>query len=95
MEERRVDCIRKANRDDQYSSITHLGGIKHGQRWVETAAMVIFDIDYDRRSYYVEEDGKKVKIVVIRKEDKPYLRTEKDNEESNNLLDLPECPQKK
>lgn len=92
MEERRVDCINKEDRDSPYTRISHLGGIKHGQRWKENSAIVIMHIEMEMYFYYTEINGNKAKIVVAERNSIKYLKTEADDDEPNNLLSLPECP---
>lgn len=91
MEERRVDCINKNDRESPYERISHIGGIRNGQRWKEPSGAVIMYIELEMRSYYVEENGVRTQIVVAERNGNKYLRTEADDDEPNNLLSLPDC----
>ena len=51
----------------------------------------ISDIEDNRHSYYVRENGRSVDIVVANGQNGKYLRTDPDATTSNNLDDLPDC----
>ena len=55
-------------------------------------AQAIADIDSGTHRYFVEwPDGVKTWIRTVTGSTGKYLRTDKDNTASNNLLDLPDC----
>ncbi len=55
-------------------------------------AQAIADIDSGIHRYFVEwPDGVKTWIRTVPGSSGKYLRTDKDNTTSNNLLDLPDC----
>jgi hypothetical protein len=83
-----VTCINKNNRESKYERITHIGG----EDWKLTQEKAIAEIESGKRSFYVSKDGKKVNVVVAKRNGSKYLKTEADDSEPNNLLSLPECP---
>src|SRR5688572_13116192 len=63
-----------------------------GEAWSPRAShLVIGDIEHHRHSYRVEVEGDDVGITVVRDPDGAYLRTEADDELTNNLDSLPLC----
>lgn len=63
-----------------------------GEAWSPRAShLVIGDIEHQRHSYRVEVEGDDVGITVVRDPDGAYLRTEADDELTNNLDSLPLC----
>lgn len=91
MAEHQIFCIKKHNRLNPYERITHIGGYSNGTNWVITQERAIDYILNKQFSFYVMVDGKKVYVVVSNHHNKPYLKTENDGFEPNNLLSLPEC----
>lgn len=51
----------------------------------------IRDIELNRHSYYVRENGRRVEITVVQEAGGKYLRTDPDEITANNLDDLPDC----
>lgn len=51
----------------------------------------IRDIERNRHSYYVRENGRRVEIHVVEEGGDKHLRTDPDDATANNLDDLPDC----
>lgn len=51
----------------------------------------IRDIERNRHSYYVSENGRRVEVHVVEEGGDKYLRTDPDDATVNNLDDLPDC----
>lgn len=84
-----ITCINKAPRDDTHHGITHLGNSQG--KW--TRAQVIGWINSQEHSFFTMVAGKRANIGVYDDNTRnPYLRTYADNQWTNNLLALPECP---
>jgi hypothetical protein len=85
--EREITCINKTNRNDPHDRIKAVGG------WwgKEDQQVVIQQILKNTHSYYVSQFGFKVRVIVAYNGNNPYIKTEKDNLEPNNLLSLKEC----
>ena len=69
-----------------------MGGTSPKQ-WKITQQQAIDLIETKQWRFYVSVAGKSVWVVVATSRyGFKYLRTESDNENTNNLLSLPECP---
>lgn len=90
-----IKCINKADRDDPWEQITHVGGTNaNGTRWRLTLAAAIEGAESGKWHFWVAVEGADsvwVEVAVSRFGHK-YLKTEADGETPNNLLSLPECP---
>jgi len=51
----------------------------------------IKQIKNDQYEYYVDRHGKKTYVHIFEKEGEKHLRTDWDETEKNNLLELPDC----
>ena len=91
---RQIRCIRKNDRYNPNDRITHVGGVDpDGKRWKLTVSEAIQGIEADKWRFYVSVKGKRVQVVIaVSPFGSQYLKSEKDVDEPNNLLNLPECP---
>lgn len=83
---------RKVTRTDKDEDGDILALCNSGKRWSPRKKhRAIRDIERDRHSYYVQENGRRVGIHVVEEWDGKHLRTDPDATTSNNLDDLPDC----
>ena len=89
-----VQCINKSDRDNPHERITHIGGINgDGTRWKLSQKQAIEGIENGKWAFYVIKNGKRVDVVIATSRyGNKYLKTAADDEYTNNLLSLPECP---
>ena len=98
----RATCITKpGDRDSPYSHITHLGGTKDldGSAWSFSAEQVIAMIDGGDRFYVHGRDGREADLEAYlyfppqdaRHTGHRRLRTKRDDDKADNLLQLPDC----
>jgi len=85
-----VTCINKANRENQYTGITHLGSSTGNWRW--TRQEVIVSIENKTNTFFTLVHGNRSEIGVVDGPTGKYLRTYADGDWNDNLLSLPECP---
>lgn len=85
-----VSCINKRNRQSPYERITHLGGITPFG-WKYTSGEVM-QRKRNGDMFIVAYPGRpQVEVIIAKRNDVPYLKTQTDYKEPNNLLSLPEC----
>ena len=60
--------------------------------WYRTEAQVITEIRAKLNSYFVSVGGRRVNVIIAQHQGRPYIKTEADGYEPNNLLALPEPP---
>ena len=88
-----VSCINKADRQDRWDRISHVGGNNDdGTRWRMTQADAIKAIEDGKYAFYTHVGGESSWIIVASREGRKYLKTEADTTTKDNLLSLPECP---
>lgn len=87
-----IKCINKLDRDNQWESITHVGGFTD-KRWKITQDEAIAHIESGEWGFFVSVGGQSVwAVVATSRFGNKYLKTAPDEGEQNNLLSLPECP---
>lgn len=84
-----VTCIKKDDRQHAYERITWLAG----PDWGASQKQVIAWIDNKVHQFYVKRPtGDRVWLVTaVSRFGNKYVKTERDGDEPNNLLSLPEC----
>jgi len=89
-----VLCVNKAERQNPWERITHIGGKNSdNSRWKVSQSEAITGIENGKWDFYVSAGGRVVKVIVaVSRFGNKYLKTEADGEQPNNLLSLPECP---
>ena len=93
MDKHEIKCINKSNRFSPYDRIENIGGLNpNGTRWRITQARAIEGIESGKWSFYVNNNGNFVDVIIALHNGVKYLKTKNDGLEPNNLLSLPECP---
>ncbi len=89
-----VRWVDKPFRFDPRRRILAVGGVEpDGGHWRLTQEQAIAGIEAGELSLYVEAPvGDRVPVVVARRGNRKYLKTEADGDLPNNLLSLPEFP---
>jgi hypothetical protein len=88
MAARQIKCIIKLpNHQDRHRRIQAVGGTG----WKDSEETAIANVKRDANAYTVTEQGKTVKVLVKKHDDRDYLKTENDHFLPDNLLSLPEC----
>ena len=93
MSKHEVKCVNKSQKEKTLGIIQNIGGYNpDGTRWRITKERAIDGIESGKWEFFVRTDGQEVKVVVSTYLNRKILKTEKDGFESNNLINLPECP---
>jgi hypothetical protein len=94
MSDHQILCINKADRNNPWERITHIGGLNpNGTRWRLTQEEAIEGINSGKWRFWVASKPKSVWVeVAVSRFDNEYLTTEADGESQNNLLSQDECP---
>lgn len=85
---REVTCVTKHPQRDPYRGITHLGG----RGWRMTRWQVTAAINSGGGAFYLRTDGKRANVQVVEDGGESYLRTVVDDQWTDDLLALPNCP---
>ena len=84
-----VKCIVTEKETDGAIRITQIGG----DGWQEKLSDVVLKIRLNIATYFTLVDGGRAEIHVVSPEaGVPFLRTNADDGNMNNLLNLPRCP---
>jgi hypothetical protein len=86
--EREVTCVKKHPQLDRHKGITHLGG----KGWQMTRWQVTAAINSGGETFYTHVNGKRAVLQVVDDPDAAYVRAVIDDQWSDDLLALPECP---
>lgn len=88
-----IQCIRKRDRYNPHERIEGVGGVlPTGERWYKTLDQAIQLVLNREYRFWTRGGGASVWVVVAYHERNPYLKTEPDKVQPDNLLALPECP---
>ncbi len=88
-----ISCINKSDRYNVHERIINIGGVNpDNTRWKMTEKSAIDYIESGKYQFYVSVGHNSVWVVIAEHNGRKYLRTERDDVTSNNLLSLPECP---
>jgi Protein of unknown function (DUF3892) len=89
-----IKCINKTDRYDAHERIKAVGGGTNDQQWKHTQEQAIKWIEDGTFAYYVvNKEGKEIAVIVATSRyGHKYIKTEADDEQPDNLLNLPECP---
>lgn len=90
----RVECVAKTNHQNAHERIKAIGGGPPGLRWKYTQEDAItWTKDGTFVYYVVNQQGKEIEVIVAMSRcGHKYLKTNADDEQPDNLLNLPECP---
>lgn len=88
-----ITCIKKDDRLNPHERITHIGcSVPNGKSWMMTQENAIKEWKKGIYGFYVGHGDDMVDVVVkISRFGNEYLVTKPDDEDTNNLLYLPEC----
>ncbi len=88
-----IQCIRKSDRQNPHERIQAVGGINpDGSRWRLTESEAIAGIRAGKWRFWTSGGGQSVWVMIAMHLGRPYLKTEPDGVQPDNLLALPECP---
>lgn len=88
-----VSCIVKRDRTDAHERIKAIGGRNSdGTRWQLDEDKAIAGIEDGTWTFYVNQGGYRVDVIVATRSGRKYLKTRPDGEQPDNLLNLDECP---
>ena len=89
-----IKCINKRDRGDIHERISHVGGhpAEGGGNWKWTEDKAIAEIESGNWTFFVNQGGREVNVIVATRLGRKYLKTANDGTNENNLLSLPECP---
>jgi hypothetical protein len=83
-----VTCIKKWSTDyKDHERISAIGGTN----WSMSEDEAIKAIEARTESFYVRVNGLTVDVIVATRESRKYLKTNADDDKTNNLLSLPLC----
>lgn len=88
-----IECIRKRDRQNPHEKIAGVGGGKTMlTQWYLSLDQAIQRALDGTSRFWTTGGGKSVWVIVAYHNGHPYLKTENDGIQPDNLLALPECP---
>ncbi len=90
----KISYVAKTDNNQPHEIIKEVGGINNnGTKWRFTQQQIINDIESGEYQYYVSVDNQPVRVIIGKAPSgAKYLKTEKDGEKPDNILDLPNFP---
>jgi hypothetical protein len=89
----KVMWVDRSDQPDPYQRITHIGGSSGKFEWKHTHAQAIQSIEKGVFHYYLEKDGRVLKLEVgMAPNGCKHLKTQDDDDQPQLLLDLPQSP---
>lgn len=85
MADLQVTCVTKSNNTNE--SITHVG--TYSRKWTKSDA--IQSIETGTNTFFTSVYGQRADVRVVQGANGKYLRTYANNQENDNLLELPAC----
>jgi hypothetical protein len=86
--EHEVKCILTEDDHAAGMRIIQIGG----DGWQKKLSDVIYELDFGCSTFFTYIDGVRAEIhKVSPASGSPYIRTDRDDENTNNLLNLPQC----
>ncbi len=85
----KVTCVITEATEGDGQRITQIGG----DGWQKKLSDVLYEIGLGTSCFYTFVDGERAEVHKVSPDQgDPYIRTDKDDETTNNLLKLPRCP---
>lgn len=91
----KIQCIKKSDRSNPHDRITHIGFKDLDNSLVIiTHAEAIERMENGICQFYIDKDGISIDVFVTTTRFwHKYIKTARDGDQPNNLLDLPDCRQ--
>ena len=88
-----VRCIKRTSGHEPHERILGIGGTDgNGSHWYLPEPEAIEGIESGELHLYMNVAGLRARIIVAARLGQTYLRTDRDDEQPDDLLRLPECP---
>lgn len=87
-----IQCITKTDRMNPHERIQNVGGVHDGKPWNLTLDRAIAGALNQTWRFWTKGGGKSVWVIVAYHNGNPYLKTENDGVQPDNLLSLNACP---
>ncbi len=89
-----IKCVVRADKTHVHERISAIGGTNpDGGRWKVSVERAILGIEEEKWKFWILVGAQRVDVYVfIDKKHRKYLKPASDDELSNSLLNLPDCP---